>query len=221
MARWHARRDARWARERDEVEHAGQLLVEDAPSPSRPSGSTQAGAGGEEIPSRSGGEEIPSWSAARATAIPRPHAVGERWQARSPRRRGGKLGGAGLDAGSACAVSGKGPPYAIEHHRPARKTPPLPPRLADAAGPSAGMAQKAEPRCLRGVERAARPRRLGTRAPRLVMTDIAARRSNSRHPRRNCSRTAQPRDRAGPYPSGRTALGVTRVPRDYQPNYHC
>ena len=56
MARWQARRDARWARERGDAEHAGQSLVEDAPSPSRPSGSpplphcvgarnTQAGAG--------------------------------------------------------------------------------------------------------------------------------------------------------------------------------
>ena len=39
MARWQARRDARWARERGDAEHAGQSLVEDAPSPSRPSGS--------------------------------------------------------------------------------------------------------------------------------------------------------------------------------------
>ena len=39
MARWQARRDARWARERGDVEHVGPSLVEDAPSPSRPSGS--------------------------------------------------------------------------------------------------------------------------------------------------------------------------------------
>ena len=56
MARWQARRDARWARERGDAERAGQSLEENSPSPSRPSGSpplphfmgarnTQAGAG--------------------------------------------------------------------------------------------------------------------------------------------------------------------------------
>ena len=56
MARWQARRDARWEREREACE-AGELCLENTPSPSRPSGSpppphfmgarkTQAGAGG-------------------------------------------------------------------------------------------------------------------------------------------------------------------------------
>ena len=211
MARWHARRDARWARERGEAEHAGQSLVEDAPSPSRPSGSPP-------LPHCMGARNTQAGAPASPPRIPRPHEMGERWRGRSPRRRGGKLGGAGRDAGGACALSpGKGPTRAIKHRRRAGKTPPVPPRLPDAARPSAGLAQKAEPRGLRGAERAARPGRLGTRAP-TRHEEIAARMSRlASHGGMLPHRAA--RDRAGPYPSGRTALGVTRVPRDYQPNY--
>ena len=49
------------------------------------------------------------------------------------------------------------------------KAPTIPPRRANAAGPPARMAPKAQSRRVRSPERASRPRRVGTRAPRHVL----------------------------------------------------
>ena len=141
MARWHARRDARWARERGDAEHADQSLWKMPPHRlalrARHLSPTSWGRGIPKLERGRGNPKLERRHRHRDSSPPR--SGGEVARAKRPRRRGGKLGRAGRDAGSACAMSpGKGPPRAIKHHRRSRQNP---------------AASTASPRCGRAVRR--------------------------------------------------------------------